>query len=239
MFQADTAIDRWRIARTVDTSPCGCEHCVQSLEIDSGDPTFVVSARNNNVFENELLNKVGRKSGWTRGNVEDTCDDKVGTDGWIRLCSDRVDLALDDGDSGAPVFSMLPDSTVELRGVVWGEQECCLGYYDMWMSDLNQIQKDLGTLIVYDPGPPGVTIDGLTEVTPDVWCSWDAIVSDGVPPYTYQWWGMFSGSGTSIDGFVGSSGGVLFVKVTDGFGRQATDAISIVVEGDPGPIWCE
>jgi hypothetical protein len=29
-------------------------------------------ARNDNVFQNETLNKVGRTSGWTRGNVEDT-----------------------------------------------------------------------------------------------------------------------------------------------------------------------
>lgn len=50
---------------------------------------------------------------------------------------------------------------------------------------------------------------------------------------------MFSGSGPSIDGFVGSSGGELFVKVTDGFGREATDAIEIVVEGEPGPIQCQ
>lgn len=243
MIQADATIDFGRIARTVDMSSIGCEHCVQSLVIDSSEPTLLISGRNDNVFENETLNKIGQTSGWTRGNVEDTCDDfpsgPEGEPSWVKQCSDRVDLNVDLGDSGSPVFSVLPDGTVELRGIVHSEQECCLGYHDAWMSDLNQIEKDLGNLIVHDPGPPGVTILGPTEVTPDVWCTWYTSRSDGVPPYTYQWWGMFSGSGPSIDGFVGSSGGELFVKVTDGFGREATDAIEIVVEGEPGPIQCQ
>jgi hypothetical protein len=242
MMRADVNIDLGRIARTTQASSVGCEHCVMSLDINLSQPTFKISSRNDNVFQNETLNKVGRTSGWTRGNVEDTCDDfKSGIPGaddpWVKQCSDRVDFAMDPGDSGSPVFSVLSNGTVQLRGIAFAEQTCCVGYYDAWMTDLNQIQKDLGQLIVHDPGPPVVDIFGPTEVAPGQYCSWTAQVVNGVPPFSYQWSGIFTGSGSSVAGFAGS-GGNLNVQVTDRFGRVTADAIVVVVAGTGPPI-CE
>lgn len=243
MIQAHVPIDLGLIARTTQASPIGCEHCAEPLTIDPTQPVFVIGARNDNVFENETLNKVGRTTGWTRGNVEDTCDDyKSGlagaNDPWIKQCSDRVDFSIDGGDSGSPVFSLAPNGTAVLRGIVFASQTCCLGYHDAWMSDLNQIEKDLGPLVVHDPGPPSVSIIGPSVVRPNVYCSWNGIVTNGVPPFSYQWSGMFSGTGATIQGNVGSYGGGIIVNVTDGFGRTTANAIQVVVEGEPGPIAC-
>lgn len=82
----------------------------------------------NFVWENETLEKVGRTTGWSSGSVEDTCTDYSssisGEPDWTKLCSDRVDFAIQGGDSGSPVFYWKPDGTVELRGIVFGWQGC-------------------------------------------------------------------------------------------------------------------
>jgi hypothetical protein len=242
LIEAHADLDLGRIARPASSTPVGCEHCVGDLTVDSSQPYFTITAKVAHVFENELLNKVGRTTGWTRGDVEDTCDDRKSElegsgDPWVKECSDRVDLNVDSGDSGSPVFSILANGTVELRGIVFAEQSCCWGFQDSWMSDLHQIEQDLGVLTVFDPGPPAATVIGPTEVPPGVQCTWGASVTAGVPPFSYAWSGLFSGSGQSTGGSVGS-GGDLNLEVTDGLGRQALADITIVIEGDPGPLIC-
>ncbi len=68
------------------------------------------------------VNKVGRTTGWTQGNVTNTCVNTgvFGTN-IVQLCQDFVNAGVGAGDSGSPVFSIINDQNdVELRGILWG-----------------------------------------------------------------------------------------------------------------------
>jgi hypothetical protein len=210
------------IARTL--FPQGCDGCAGSLFLDHSNPTFAITGRRGYVIENETLNKVGATTGWTYGNVEDTCVD-LGSSGWTKLCSDRVDFWNQDGDSGSPVFATDINGGAILVGILWGR--IGIPYYDAMISNLAQIEKDVGALEVYDPGPPNVTISGATQVRTGEECRWDAVVTGGFWPLSdVTWSGVLSGTGGSIYGSVYSSGS-LQATVTDRLGRTGGTTIGI------------
>lgn len=67
------------------------------------------------------VNKVGRTTGWTQGQVTDTCAN-VGVFGTliVQLCQDIVGAGVGGGDSGSPVFAITSGNDVQLRGILWG-----------------------------------------------------------------------------------------------------------------------
>lgn len=72
----------------------------------------------------EVLDKVGRTTGWTRGPVVATCVD-TGVSGVqprvVVLCQDFVQAAVGGGDSGSPVFAQNGvNRPVTLYGLLWG-----------------------------------------------------------------------------------------------------------------------
>lgn len=204
-----------------------------SLTIDHANPTLQITAENGYIIENEVLHKIGKTTGWTYGAVEDACADYE-FDGWVRQCSDRVDYSRGPGDSGSPVFSLRSDGTVALRGIHFGY--VIPPYGDALMSNIHRVEMDLGGLTVFDSGTPNVSIFGPTEVPSGTYCRWDASVTGGIPPYSYEWFGLLSGSNPTVEGFVTSSDG-LSVTVTDHLGRSRTASISVtVVEGNGGII---
>jgi hypothetical protein len=219
------------IARTVER--LDCEDCHASITVDPANPTLQITGHNGFIIEGEYLDKIGQTSGWTTGKVEDRCGDAM-DGGWVKLCSDRVDMSIKDGDSGAPVFSLNGDGTITLRGIAFGYVD--LTYNDALMSNLNQIEKDLGGLTVFDPGAPVVSIAGPTEIPAGAVCMWDAMHSRGVPPFTYQWSGIISGNTAVLEGSSQTSGW-LQVTVTDFFGRQA-HATTYVTVGSPQGEFC-
>lgn len=72
----------------------------------------------------EVLDKVGRTTGWTRGPVVGTCIDTGVADTRPRvvmLCQDFVQAAVGGGDSGSPVFAQNGvNRPVTLYGLLWG-----------------------------------------------------------------------------------------------------------------------
>ncbi|MGH7555800.1 MAG: hypothetical protein ACREMQ_22595 [Longimicrobiales bacterium] len=233
LIQALRPLDLGKIART--TEAVECEECFPTVNVDDANPTLTVVGRLSYVIENEMLYKIGRTTGWTYGVVEDTCTDHAFLNAW-RLCSDRIDVRADTGDSGGPVFSLsLPSYQATLRGIVYA-RSCCI-VNDSYMSNLGQIEADLGALNVYDPGPPQVTINGPTVIPPGQYCTWNATVSYGISPFTFQWSALFSGSGQSVSG-VPSGSGWLTVQVTDWDGRQDTENMYVTVQGQ-GPPMCD
>lgn len=72
----------------------------------------------------QTLSKVGRTTGWTQGQVTNTCGN-VGVSGTniVQLCQDIVSAGLGAGDSGSPVFFITNSPQtydIELRGILWG-----------------------------------------------------------------------------------------------------------------------
>ena len=88
------------------------------------------------------------------------------------------------------------------------------------------------------PPPPSLTasIDGPDYVFPDQAYTWTAIVSNGVAPYSYQWSGPFSGSGSSITGSLNYAD-TIFLTVYDATGASVTVSKPVTVCYD-GTIPC-
>ena len=67
------------------------------------------------------VNKVGRTTGWTAGNITNTCVN-TGVSGTriVQLCQTFVSAGVGGGDSGSDVFQITGGSNVKLAGVLWG-----------------------------------------------------------------------------------------------------------------------
>lgn len=85
------------------------------------------------------LDKTGRTSGSTYGNVTNSCV----TIGELR-CQDISKVWSEGGDSGSPVYVWLSNSDVQLHGVMWGGPGT--DYSTTYSSRLAGIEADLGAL---------------------------------------------------------------------------------------------
>ena len=214
-------------------------NCGESITIDQSNPVILITGRNPNVFENEIVDKIGARTGWTYGAVEDTCDDfKVG--GWVRECSDRVDYGAEGGDSGSPVFYLKSDGTAELRGIHYASQYHPFGYADSWMSDLHQIELDLGGPLVVYYKTMSPYIDGPSFVPANVQCSWAGIPNGGQPLYQYTWYR----DGVPVDNtnaYYANSGPTDFTlsfTVTDGRGNTSGASMYVDVNENSTELTC-
>lgn len=130
---------------------------------------------------------------------------------------------------------MKPDGTVVLRGIHWGR--IAFVYNDALMSNISRVEMDLGSLTVFDPGPPSASIDGPSEVPPESMCYWTVFPNGGIRPYDYQWSGVLTGSSYTVSGTINGSGW-LNVLVTDGLNRQSSTSLYVTVAGEPGGDEC-
>lgn len=134
-----------------------------SLTIDPEIPEFEITAKHWDAPEvvGEVINKVGRTSGWTRGRVVETCVliEKQNADMW---CQNVAALWSEGGDSGSPMFyaggtlkthSYHPWESTDAGalGILWGGP---FGVYDTtYYSPLMGVDQDLGIVDVC-PSPP-------------------------------------------------------------------------------------
>jgi hypothetical protein len=91
----------------------------------------------------EIVNKVGRTSGWTQGPVTNTCvNTNVSGSRIQQLCQTFVAATVAGGDSGSGVF-VVGRKGVTLVGILWGGSGDGQTYV---FSPLNQVEKELGHL---------------------------------------------------------------------------------------------
>lgn len=102
---------------------------------------FTITAVHPFPFVGDPAEKVGRTTGWTVGQVTETCLIlNVADSNRTHVCSDRASFNVTGGDSGAPVFARLPGNNVTLMGVVWGQGGA--------FSALLNIAEELGAMQV-------------------------------------------------------------------------------------------
>lgn len=109
-----------------------------SRVIDHSNPRFKITGEQLWPTVGEVLEKIGRTTGWTEGKVSETCKDKVSQGTWI-LCQDKMDASALGGDSGSPAFGWpsLASNEVVLYGLVWAGDQ---GYF--WFSAMSNMEYD-------------------------------------------------------------------------------------------------
>jgi hypothetical protein len=90
-----------------------------------------------------VVNKVGRTTGWSQGSVTNTCvNTNVSGSNITQLCQTFVSATVGSGDSGSPVFRITSGDDVGLVGILWGGS----GSQSFVYSPLSQIEAELGNL---------------------------------------------------------------------------------------------
>ena len=121
-----------------------------SLEIVVGSSLSITSVDLGNGVMGETVNKVGRTTGWTAGQVSATCvNTGVSGTNIVQLCQTFVSSSgtiVRGGDSGSGTFQVTGGDTVKLVGILWGgNSPGTLFVY----SPFKNIQQELGTLKVF------------------------------------------------------------------------------------------
>ena len=145
LYSAAVASNRGEIAQT--TGPNN-----GSLTVSSTSPIFVVTSQDDattNFAVGTTVNKVGRTTGWTQGQVDRSCvNTSVSGSTVFLFCQTFVVNAggatvVGGGDSGSGVFRITSGNNVQLVGLLWG------GSSDNKLfvfSPLASIQQDLGAV---------------------------------------------------------------------------------------------
>ncbi|MBW3569750.1 MAG: S1 family peptidase [Gemmatimonadetes bacterium] len=112
-----------------------------SIIIDDYSPRLQVTGEQAYPTQGQWLDKIGKTTGWTYGQVTYTC---VHTNVYLsditQLCQDFVNAAVDEGDSGSPVF-VWHGSTVTAAGLLWGGSGSTFVF-----SAISNIEWELGNL---------------------------------------------------------------------------------------------
>lgn len=112
------AVDWNRIARTTWWGwPYGAWG-----SITVAPPPFTVTGVQNWPFNGQMVDKVGRTSGWTYGFVRRSCVSMPRSFWKIALCQYWADYTSVGGDSGSPVF-LWWGNNVTLTGINWGHSD--------------------------------------------------------------------------------------------------------------------
>jgi hypothetical protein len=148
LYQSGTASSRGVIAKTTGENN-------GSLNVSG---SFTVTAQENSATSfTGTLHKVGRTTGWTSGNVTNTCATvNVSGSNITLLCQTLVQRSgstiVQGGDSGSPVFHRSSGDNVKLAGILWGGSSSGELFV---FSPLKNIQDELGGLTATSDGSGG------------------------------------------------------------------------------------
>ena len=115
--------------------------------------SFTVTSQDNTTTRFALgttVNKVGRTTGWTQGNVTATCvNTNVSGSKITQLCQTFVQnpngaVVVQGGDSGSGVFQITAGNNVQLVGILWGGNASGTQFV---FSPFKQVRDELGALV--------------------------------------------------------------------------------------------
>jgi hypothetical protein len=109
--------------------------------------TIAINAQDNSTSSfaiGTVVNKIGRTTGWTQGQVTNTCvHTNVSGSRVTQLCQTFVSAGVGGGDSGSPVFRITGTDQATLVGILWGGSSSGTSFV---FSPLKQIQQELGAV---------------------------------------------------------------------------------------------
>ena len=115
------------------------------------------------------VNKVGRTTGWTEGNISNTCvDTGVSGTNIVQLCQTWVTgtgTVVSPGDSGSPVFTISSGTDVVLQGILWGGSTDKTTFVYSPIANIER-SGELGALTTYGSSGSDTTAPTVTSVSP-------------------------------------------------------------------------
>lgn len=173
------------IARTIERKGPG-RGFIASPDIDPNNPRFQIIGESATSIQGDDVDKVGRSTGWTWGDVTHTCVDTeygewTGPGTALALCQDYATYSSGGGDSGAPVFIWHLDNTVTLRGVHRGSTTS--GIDRAVFASLGNVEQDLGaltTILAVD----GEIVGPSVVESPGTY-TWEVFAAGGNGQYSY------------------------------------------------------
>ncbi|HEY0512463.1 MAG TPA: hypothetical protein VGH73_11195 [Thermoanaerobaculia bacterium] len=122
---------------------------VGSLTLKPATSRFNVTGAGPAPLSGQVVNKIGRTTGWTYGPVIATCVDVDSSSTEFTLfCQHIVQAGTQGGDSGSPVFSWTSGTAVKLLGILWAGGTDSHGHGIFAFSPFSSIQQELGPLRV-------------------------------------------------------------------------------------------
>jgi len=107
--------------------------------------TIAITAEGSAVV-GDMVNKIGRTTGWTQGTVSATCvNTGVSGTNIVQLCQTFVDAGVGGGDSGSDVFALAGGSAT-LLGDLWGGNSTGTMFV---YSPIANIESELGPLTTF------------------------------------------------------------------------------------------
>ncbi|HEV2847109.1 MAG TPA: hypothetical protein VG477_19790 [Thermoanaerobaculia bacterium] len=122
----------------------------RSLVINPSAARFTIKRKAGGAVAGQVVNKVGRTTGWTSGVVIATCTDfSSAITEFTLFCQGAARTFTAGGDSGSPVFIRTKRNDVTLVGLLWGGGTDGAGNTIFAYSPLENIEAELGPLKVF------------------------------------------------------------------------------------------
>jgi hypothetical protein len=141
LYNSSVASLRGEIAATTGVNNGSLTVTGSSLNVTSQNNTSTTWANGT------AIDKIGRTTGWTRGNVTASCvNTGVSGTNIVQLCQTFVTgsgTIVQGGDSGSGTFRVTSGSNVELVGILWGGNGSGTQFV---YSPLKQVRDELGPL---------------------------------------------------------------------------------------------
>jgi len=149
-YDANTQQEFARIAKT--QVPNAASPFTASLTINTPVSRWTIVGTAPFPIAGEILNKVGRTTGWSRGAVALTCISvNYEPPNKAMLCQDAVNARVLGGDSGSPVFrasGVKADVAATLIGILWGGNAAGTQFvFSAWENII--LPTELGPLVVF------------------------------------------------------------------------------------------
>ena len=199
-FESD--VDQGYVAKPAG-SPVYLPSRSGTLAIDNFNPTIRIDAINMDLFVGDTVQKIGEKTGWTAGEVTDSCRDVGVVDDlnpnriYGLLCSMVATMGSGSGDSGAPVIRLAPSGSYLMAGLLWGgapPADASGNFAVMYASSWAWVSTDLaGDATALNPAVSGMvaTVDGPDCIPQSGNYFYQANVTGGGPSYNY-WWEIYT-----------------------------------------------
>jgi hypothetical protein len=177
------------IAHPTAVCTANCSDNETALTISTTDPRWYVwSDYTGSIVDGIGLQKVGARTGWTYGQVTNTCYDWNDPSSDItRLCQVRTNGIADGGDSGSPVFRFVAGAgpnKISLYGILFaGNPTTPTFIFSPW----TRVIQYFGPIATHNE-PPSVYISGPTLIQDAGTYTWQANPSGGNGSYAYQWY---------------------------------------------------